>query len=188
MAEPHFKMLWSESIPTYEEPGVIIEIITGELFNIKAPTPPPDSWANPSKNHVSIWNIELSSSTKWVLPKAVEGLNRTLYYYTGEGLTLNGTSINNYHAIDVKSDQDLELISGNNKTKILLLQGRPINEPVVQHGPFVMNSREEIMQAFQDYQKDEFGGWPWPRRDQVHDRSKGRFAKHADGTLEEKGI
>ena len=40
-------------------------------------------------------------------------------------------------------------------------------------------------QAFQDYQTTQFGGWPWPRYDQVHDPKLGRFAKHADGRVEE---
>jgi hypothetical protein len=49
-----------------------------------------------------------------------------------------------------------------------------------------MNTKEEINQAFEEYHKTQFGGWPWPSYAQVHDRSKGRFALHANGTLEEK--
>ena len=61
---------------------------------------------------------------------------------------------------------------------------RPINEPVVQHGPFVMNTVTEIQQAFSDYRSTQFGGWPWPRYDNVHSREMGRFAKYADGKEE----
>ena len=92
-----------------------------------------------------------------------------------------------YTFIRVAPDQNLTLRSGPSGAKILVLQGNPIGEPVVQHGPFVMNTREEISQAFSDYQRTQFGGWPWPKRDQVHERSKGRFAKYVDGRLEEKG-
>jgi len=49
-----------------------------------------------------------------------------------------------------------------------------------------MNTKEEINQAFEDYHKTQFGGWPWPRYDQVHDRNSGRFALHADGRKESK--
>jgi hypothetical protein len=67
---------------------------------------------------------------------------------------------------------------------VLLLQGRPIGQPVVQYGPFVMNSAAEIQRALRDYQRTGFGGWPWPADDPVHGASEGRFAKHADGRVE----
>ena len=59
----------------------------------------------------------------------------------------------------------------------LLLQGRPINEKVVKHGPFVMNSSEEIQEAFQNYHETKFGGWPWTENGVVFPRDKGRFAR-----------
>jgi len=71
--------------------------------------------------------------------------------------------------------------NGVKASRLLLLQGKPINEPVAHHGPFVMNTRQELVQAFEDYQRDHYGGWPWPRLDQVHDK-RGRFARYADGT------
>ena len=59
---------------------------------------------------------------------------------------------------------------------------------MAQHGPFVMNTQEEIREAFADYQETQFGGWPWPEQEQVHERNKGRFALHNDGRVEEKGL
>ena len=67
---------------------------------------------------------------------------------------------------------------------LLLLAGTPLGEPIVQHGPFVMNTQQEIQQAFRDYQATQFGGWPWKRDDPVHPREAGRFARHADGRVE----
>ena len=63
-------------------------------------------------------------------------------------------------------------------------KGKPINETVAQHGPFVMNSAKEIQDAFNDYRKTKFGGWPWSRYDNVHSREIGRFAKYSDGREE----
>jgi len=77
-------------------------------------------------------------------------------------------------------------LKASHETSLLMLQGKPINEPVMQYGPFVMNTKQEINEAFEDYHKTQFGGWPWPRYDQVHERSKNRFAKYADGKIEEK--
>ena len=65
-----------------------------------------------------------------------------------------------------------------------MLQGRPIGEPVERYGPFVMNTRDEIEQAFADYQATQFGGWPWPTDDPVHGAGAERFARHADGRTE----
>jgi hypothetical protein len=49
-----------------------------------------------------------------------------------------------------------------------------------------MNTQQEIMETVNEYQKTQFGGWPWPRPDQVHERTKGRFAQYVDGTIEER--
>jgi hypothetical protein len=47
-----------------------------------------------------------------------------------------------------------------------------------------MNTRAEIQQAFMDYERTQFGGWPWPQNDHVHPREETRFARHADGKIE----
>lgn len=189
MVEPHFKMLWRDAIPNYSHTDsnkkiTTVEVIAGKIGDIKAPSPPPDSWAADEKNEVAVWNIKMNAGATWTLPKASEGINRTVYLYEGDAIQLAGTTIPKYNAVELKPNMDIVLIAGDQETSILLLQGRPINEPVIQYGPFVMNTKEEINQAFEDYHKTQFGGWPWPKFDQVHPREKSRFAKHADGKEE----
>lgn len=192
MVNPHFKMLWSESIPNYNYADINgrqtdVEVIVGKIASKKGPEPPPDSWASKEENEVAIWNILMESGATWKLPEASPGLNRKLYFYEGKELSIDGQNIPFYHSVELDSDAELVLESGGDISNILVLQGKPINEPVVQHGPFVMNTREEIRQAFGDYQKTQFGGWPWKKPDPVHSRDKGRFAIHADGRKEFKG-
>jgi redox-sensitive bicupin YhaK (pirin superfamily) len=189
MVEPHFKMLWRDLIPNYthtdaNKKTTTVEVIAGKIGDMKAPSPPPDSWAADENNEVAVWNIKMNAGATWTLPKASEGINRIVYLYEGDTIQLAGTTIPKYNAVELKPNMDIILIAGDQETSILLLQGRPINEPVIQYGPFVMNTKEEINQAFEDYHKTQFGGWPWPKFDQVHPREKSRFAKHADGKEE----
>lgn len=191
MVAPHFKMLWSEDIPVITSNDnnnntTTLEVLAGKFNTYSAPTAPPNSWANEDENYVAVYNLKFDIEAEFVLPATVKGVNRTLYYYTGNQLKINGEEIPNYHAVEVDETQDLILKNGVEESRVLVLQGKPINEPVVQHGPFVMNTRQEIQDAFEDYHKTQFGGWPWPKYDQVHARNLGRFAKHANGKIEEK--
>ena len=87
-------------------------------------------------------------------------------------------------AVELAADSAVELVASGAPSECLLLQGRPIGEPVAQYGPFVMNTQQEIQQAFADYQRTQFGGWPWPDDAPVHGARAGRFARHADGRVE----
>ncbi len=189
MVEPHFKMLWNKNIPlikSNDSHGKMTEInlIAGRLDKIHALEPTPDSWASDPYNEVAIMTIKMEAGAQYSLSKALGKINRTIYFYNGEDISINETSINSYHSIKVKSNIDLSLKAGQKDAYLLVLQGKPISEPVVQYGPFVMNTEEEIQEAYSDFRKTQFGGWPWPNREQVHPREKGRFALHADGTEE----
>ncbi len=191
MVPPHFSMIWSEDIPQIRHVDVDgkttnIELIAGSLGDRKAPAPAPDSWAADASNDVAIWTIEMEPGAAWKIPPASGQVHRTIYFYSGEQLHVNGDTIDSGHLIQVKPAFELLITNGAQVGNILMLQGKPINEPVAQYGPFVMNTQSEIQEAFTDFQKTQFGGWPWPKNDQVHDRDRGRFALHADGSLEEK--
>lgn len=187
--KPHFKMLWAEEIPvlkseTKNGKSTQINLITGNFDKVASAIPAPDSWAADPDNEVAIWTIKMEAETQLKIPPASKQAKRSIYFYHGSSLCINGTEVASNQAIEVKANEELNIVNGNSICFLLMLQGIPISEPVVQYGPFVMNTENEIQQAFNDYRRTEFGGWPWPRRDQVHPRTQGRFAKYADGTEE----
>ena len=189
MVEPHYAMLWSEDVPVLsneDDNGKLTEvnIVAGDLKELKALAPAPNSWAANQENNVAIWTIKMKARASWNMPAAAEGINRTLYFYKGSSMQIEGESVPSYHSIEVDATKEITLEAGNDDCYLLVLQGRPINEPVAKYGPFVMNTQTEIQEAFADYQRTEFGGWPWPRKDQVHGKDKGRFAIYADGNEE----
>jgi redox-sensitive bicupin YhaK (pirin superfamily) len=190
--EPHFKMLWGEDVPVIKQQDqngktVQVEVVAGNVGDIQALDPTPDSWAANPDNHVLILTIKLEAGATWTLPKGNDGVNRTLYFYKGNVMKIEGNVIPSNHSIQVHPEVDVTMEAGEEDCYLLVLQGKPINEPVAQHGPFVMNTQAEINEAFEEYQRTQFGGWPWPEREQAHARDKGRFALYADGREELKG-
>jgi len=184
--KPHFKMLWAEEIPVITEKdkngkSTDIRIIAGKLGDVSAPSPAPDSWAAQSENEVGIWIIKMEAGASWTVPAASPEINRSLYFYRGSKIQMAGVEVKSYHSVELLAEEPIDLENGDETAYLLLLQGKPINEPVVQHGPFVMNTAAEIQQAFYDYRNTQFGGWPWDRSDNVHPRERGRFAKYDDG-------
>ena len=190
--EPYFTMLWDESIPRLQltddngAPTGEITIIAGALGELVPPAPPPNSWASRAEADVAIWLIRLESSGRWQMP-AANGADtvRTLYVFDG-AVEIDGQSITAPTLAVLRADTTVTLTAGADPVECLLLQGRPIGEPVEQYGPFVMNDRAGIEQAFADYRATGFGGWPWPADDPVHSRDARRFARHADGRVEER--
>ena len=190
-AQPHFKMLWNEDIPVYaltDENGksVDIHVIAGAIGNTTPPLPAPDSWAADPENEVAFWTIKMEAGAKWTVPTAVGKVYRSLYFYKGNTLTVAGNEVTSYKAIELNAHAEITIVNGNSESFLLMLQGKPINEPVAQYGPFVMNTQDEIQQAINDFRLTGFGGWPWLRHDHVHPRDQGRFAKYVDGTEEKR--
>jgi redox-sensitive bicupin YhaK (pirin superfamily) len=198
MSAPHFTMFWSEDIPRrVVTDGRVatteIAVIAGALHDGSASlregvmqplAPPPDSWAAREQADIAIWTIRMSPGAQWAVPAANAETRRNLYLFKGGPVTVGGEEISGLAAIEVRADVATELVNANSVSEFLLLQGRPIGEPVVQHGPFVMNTQAEIAQTFADYQRTKFGGWPWPNAAPVHRRETARFARHPDGHSE----
>jgi redox-sensitive bicupin YhaK (pirin superfamily) len=188
-------MLWDHEIPREsltDDDGRTVEVtvIAGELDGHSPPSPPPHSWAARSDSDVALWHVVLDEGASLTLPAtAHDDTNRVLYLFEGAGLTIGDADgsghIDASTGAVVDGRRVLTITASDGDAEVLVMQGRPIGEPVAQHGPFVMNTRAEIMQTFDDYQRTQFGGWPWDRHDPHHGPTRGRFARHADGRVEE---
>ena len=185
MVPPHFRMLWSETIPTVTpSPGVSIDLIAGALDGYEAPGAPPDSWASNDHGDMAIWLVRIEPGATWDLPPGPVGVNRMVHFFEGSEVMLDGEQVPAGKGIRLREDVTVPIVNTGAPAEFLLLQGRPIGAPVFQLGPFVMNTPEELQEALDDYRTTGFGGWPWSRRDPVHPRTEGRFALHADGRVE----
>jgi len=189
MVEPHFSMLWRDSIPKVvltdaEGRASTIAVFAGRVGEHAAPAPPPHSWGANADSDLAIWSIQLAAGATLALPPGASDANRVLYSVTGPAITVADQALPPGHGAQLKPDASITLVGGDQDAELLLLHGRPLGEPVAQHGPFVMNTSGEIQQAMDDYRRTGFGGWPWPSDGPVHERTQPRFAKHADGREE----
>ena len=193
MADPYFVMYWNHEVPVTnitDENGrnTQVTVVAGNylpphLALIKPLPPPPHSWASETNADVAVWTLKMEPHAKWTLPPALAGSNRMLFYFKGKSIQAEGNKIAVQSSLTLRAESELEIENGEEESELLLLQGKPINEPISQYGPFVMNTREEIEQAFTDYQKTRFGGWPWDTEEPVHGRDPKRFAKYPDGKV-----
>lgn len=189
MVDPYFTMFWDHQIPrvtSVDAQGRQTEVvmIAGALGERTAPEPPPNSWASKPQADVAIWTLALEAGATWTMPAAPAGVTRALYFFVGTSIRIAGREVAPKTVVQLDPTQPVELENGPDPGELLLLQGRPLNEPVVRHGPFVMNTAGEIRQAMADYHSTGFGGWPWGADAPVHARDQKRFAKHADGRME----
>jgi redox-sensitive bicupin YhaK (pirin superfamily) len=191
-APPHFSMLWDHEIPRHtllDRAGrpTDVTVVAGEIVRgNRAPAPPPHSWASRPDTDVGIYHAVLSPDASWQLdPAAHPDTMRTVYVFGDGSVRIGGTEVEDRHAAVVRPDVPIAISDTGAGSEVLVLQGRPIGEPVVQYGPFVMNTKSEIQKAYNDYQETHFGGWPWPATDPNHGAAPRRFAKHADGRVED---
>ncbi|TVQ95619.1 MAG: pirin family protein [Deltaproteobacteria bacterium] len=192
MAPAHFQMHWAEQVPRTvledaEGRKVELTVVAGRHGALQPQAPPPHSWAHREENDVAIWTLKMQAGSTFEVPAARPGTNRALYLFVGSKVSVGGREIQPGQGARVRVDEALTVANTGVDAELLMLQGRPIGEPVVQHGPFVMTTEGDIRQAMIDYQETRFGGWPWADAAPVHPRERGRFAVYPDGREEEPG-
>jgi len=190
MSPPHFSMLWHDDIPHLEHVDAAgrrtdVTVVAGVLEGRTPPSSPPRSWASRPESDVAIWHLRLDAGATWTMPAAAgPDTVRVVYVFDGGAVTLAGARVDVGNGALVRCDTDVAVAAEVDGAEVLVLQGRPIGEPVAQYGPFVMNDRAGIETAFREYSDTGFGGWPWPTGEPVHGTSPERFARRPDGVVE----
>jgi redox-sensitive bicupin YhaK (pirin superfamily) len=190
MSPPHFSMLWHDDIPHLEQVDAAgrrtdVTVVAGALEGHTPPSSPPSSWASRPESDVAIWHLRLDAGATWTMPAAAgPDTVRVVYVFDGGAVTLAGERVDMGNGALVRCDTDVAVAAEADGAEVLVLQGRPIGEPVAQYGPFVMNDRAGIEAAFREYRDTGFGGWPWPTGEPVHGTSPERFARRPDGVVE----
>jgi redox-sensitive bicupin YhaK (pirin superfamily) len=182
MVTPMFAMHWAEEVPKIPTSDGLasLTLFAGTYKDQNAMKPPPDSWAADPANEVGVFHIIVKPGGMLTIPPMINpACKRSVYFIEGDKAMISGETFKEKVYIEADASKAMTLshpgMEGEN-VEYLVLQGLAIGEPVAQHGPFVMNTQAEIRECFTDYQKDQFGGWPWPMDSMVFPKEKGRFS------------
>ena len=141
MIEPAYNDIPSDKIPIVNVPGGQVKIISGTFLGITGP--------GISHTGVLYYDISLDNGSDITVP-IEDGWNSFCYVYEG-GISC-GQSVSKGHLAVLGTEDIFRCTAIENNTRFILVAGMPLNEPVARGGPFVMNTRHEILQAFEDYQ------------------------------------
>jgi len=146
MLPPSYQPITKNNIPLIEANGVMVRVVSGSLLGKTGPAH--------SNVLTAMFQMEADAAFDFTLP---EFQNIALYILEGE-LTINKEKIAVQHQlVTFKKEQGNIIMQANTSAKLLLMAGEPINEPLVTHGPFVMNNQTEILEAMRDYQDGKMG-------------------------------
>lgn len=152
MSDPRYQEFAPERIPQVEPAeGVSVKVIAGSVGDVSGPI------VQPATDPLYL-DITLAAGSQW--PYALPaGHNAFAYVFEG-GVTVgegeSARAVAQSELAVLGGGRQLQLQAGAQEARLILVAGRPLREPVARHGPFVMNTREELMQAFIDYQEGRF--------------------------------
>jgi len=141
MIDPAYNDIPAKKIPIVDFEGGSARIISGKFLGITGPGQP--------HTGVLYYDIDLDLSARFTMP-IDNGWNAFIYIY--EGSVRLDREINQGHLIVLDQEGELDLTAGKEGAKFIVVAGEPLNEPVARGGPFVMNSKGEVLKAFEDYQ------------------------------------
>lgn len=158
LCAPGYRNFAPEEIPSLRTAeGVGVKVIAGRFEEGRISA---DGAVQRPQTEPQLFDLQLPAGSQ-VTPKLAEGLRVMLYVYEGSlGVGDARTEASAGRLLRLSDQGELRLHSQSG-ARVLLIAGRPLGEPIVQYGPFVMNSREEIEQALRDYRNGSFVEGPY---------------------------
>jgi len=150
MTEPNYIGLQKDEIPSIvlDDGKVTLHLVSGEWAGQRAPIQ--------SLIDIHMATVSMKAGGRLDTPIAA---SRSIFLYVVRGeVRVGGIEASEFHLVEMQHDGDRVEIEAVTDAVLLFGHAEPIGEPVVAHGPFVMNTREEIRQAMMDYQSGKFGG------------------------------
>ena len=149
MTKPRYQEIKADKIPVFEKNGVKVKVIAGEVGDVKGAVS--EIYAEP--NYLDV-TIEANGTFSHPITL---GHNAFAYIFEGSAeFEENGKTIETNRLVIFNDGDFVQIKTGENGARFLLVSGKPLNEPVARYGPFVMNTREEIYQAISDLQNGTF--------------------------------
>ncbi|NLD67645.1 MAG: pirin family protein [Limnobacter sp.] len=149
MVAPSYRDLPASAIPEFvADDGVRVRVIAGDSHGVAGAVQRPDT-------EPLYLDVHLPAGTRFAQPLPT-GHNAFVFVYRGE-VAIGGTAVPERHmAILANDGRDGVAVEAARDARLLLIAGKPLNEPIAQYGPFVMTTGDEIRQALVDYQSGQF--------------------------------
>ena len=148
MDDPEYQEYSADAFPVVETAGYRVKVIMGEFADAASPIVDDITQS-------AYFDVVVNSGQRFQ-HLSHQTHNSVLYLFEGSG-QLNGKSVPVHTLITLgENDKAIDFVANENGARFVFISGQPINESIVQYGPFVMNSREEIDQAMSDYQSNNF--------------------------------
>ena len=149
MVEPEYQELVSNDIPIVEKNGVKVKVIAGKSFGVISEVR--------TRTPTYYLDFELAKNSEETVQEVPEGWTTFVYILEGE-VNFSGETVKAHHTAVFGGGDCIKFSNADTRSsRFIMISGEPIGEPIVQHGPFVMNTEEEIEQAITDYQRGQNG-------------------------------